>query len=159
MADPDLEDHEGGSTPNNSAITQAIVHVETCMMSSKISHLLKGLQNNKKPKCGASKLVVCTQWTQFLNVIGISLSHYSILSALIEVKLTARAQEKGLENFFNNPECEVLIASISEAGTSLKITCANIVYLMVRGPPIFQLLHSAFQEPNWNPAIEAQAVD
>ncbi|MBW0562554.1 hypothetical protein O181_102269, partial [Austropuccinia psidii MF-1] len=68
--------------------------------------------------------------------IGIALAHHSILSA--------RAQEKALGNFFNNPECEVLIASIVAAGTGLNITCANIVYLM---------------ELNWNPAIEAQALD
>ncbi|MBW0544805.1 hypothetical protein O181_084520, partial [Austropuccinia psidii MF-1] len=76
--------------------------------------------------------------------IGIALAHHSILSARIDGTITARAQEKALENFFNNPECEVLIASIAAAGTGLNITCANMVYLM---------------EPNWNPAIEAQAFD
>ncbi|MBW0549484.1 hypothetical protein O181_089199, partial [Austropuccinia psidii MF-1] len=69
--------------------------------------------------------------------IGIALSHQSILSARIDGTITARAQEKALENFFNNPECEVLIASIAAAGTGLNITCANIVYLMVRGHPKF----------------------
>ncbi|MBW0510996.1 hypothetical protein O181_050711, partial [Austropuccinia psidii MF-1] len=76
--------------------------------------------------------------------IGIELAHHSILSAKIDGTITARAQERALENFFNNPECEVLIASIAAAGTGLNITCANIFYLM---------------EPIWNPAIEAQDVD
>ncbi|MBW0556424.1 hypothetical protein O181_096139 [Austropuccinia psidii MF-1] len=69
--------------------------------------------------------------------IGIALSHHSILSARTDGTITAQAQEKALGNFFNNPECEGLIASISAAGTGLNITCANIVYLMVRGPPKF----------------------
>ncbi|MBW0568128.1 hypothetical protein O181_107843 [Austropuccinia psidii MF-1] len=153
----DLEDHKGRSTQDNSpTITQTIVDVETCMMSSKIAHLLQSLMKNKQSKCGPTKLVVYTQWTQFLDLIGIALSHHSILSAQIGEKITAQAQEKALDNFFHNPECEVLIASIAVAGTGLNISCANIVYLMVRGPPefypYFHTLKSTFPgaqlEPN-----------
>ncbi|MBW0521614.1 hypothetical protein O181_061329 [Austropuccinia psidii MF-1] len=137
MADPDLVDHEGRSTPNNSTITRTIVDVEKCIMSSKIAHLLKSLLKNKQSKCGLTKSMHYTQWTHFLDLIGIELAHYSILSAQIDETITAQAQEKALENFFNNPDCEVLIASIAAAGTGLNITCVNIVYLMVRGPPKF----------------------
>ncbi|MBW0544134.1 hypothetical protein O181_083849 [Austropuccinia psidii MF-1] len=130
MADADLEDHEGGSTQDNSStITQTIVDVETCMISSKVAHLLKYLLTNKQSKCGPTKLMVYTQWTQFLDLIGIELAHHSIF--------LEQVQEKVLEDFFNNPECGVLIASIATPGTGLNITCANIVYLMVRGPPEF----------------------
>ncbi|MBW0475997.1 hypothetical protein O181_015712 [Austropuccinia psidii MF-1] len=136
IVDGDLEDHKGRSTQDNSStLTQAIVDVETCMMSSKIVHLLKSLLKSKQSKFGPTKLVVYTPWTQFLNLIGIALAHHSNLSARIDERITAQAQEKALENFFNNPECEVLIASISPAGTGLIITCDNMVYLMVRGPP------------------------
>ncbi|MBW0489707.1 hypothetical protein O181_029422 [Austropuccinia psidii MF-1] len=69
--------------------------------------------------------------------IGRVLAHHSILSACIDGTNTARGQEKALEMFFNNPECEVLIASIAAAGTGLNITCTNIVYIMERGPPEF----------------------
>ncbi|MBW0508868.1 hypothetical protein O181_048583 [Austropuccinia psidii MF-1] len=138
IADADLEDHKGRSTQDNSStITETLLDVETCMMSSKISHLLKILLKKKQSNCCPTKLVIYMQWTQFLNLICISLSHHSILSAQIDVKLTARAPEKALENFFTNPECEVLIASIAAAGTCLNITCANMVYLMVRGLPKF----------------------
>ncbi|MBW0545916.1 hypothetical protein O181_085631 [Austropuccinia psidii MF-1] len=144
IADADLEDQKGRSTQDNSStITQTIVDVETCMMSSKIAHLLQSLMKNKQAKCGPTKSVFYTQWTQFLDLIGISLAHHSILSTQIDGTITARVQEKALESFFNNSECEVLIASIAAAGTGLNITCANIVYLM----------------PNRNPVIEAQAVD
>ncbi|MBW0488025.1 hypothetical protein O181_027740 [Austropuccinia psidii MF-1] len=69
MADEDLEDHEGRSTQDNSStITQTILDVEKCMMSRKISHLLKSLLKNKQSKCGPTKLVVYTQWTQFLDL-------------------------------------------------------------------------------------------
>ncbi|MBW0524830.1 hypothetical protein O181_064545 [Austropuccinia psidii MF-1] len=127
IADADLENHECRSIQDNSStITPTIVDVETCMMSSKIAHLLNSLLNNKKSKCGLYPMDPIYQ--------------FSILSAQIDGKITERAQEKALENFFNNPECEVLIASISAAATGLNITCANV-------------------EPNWNPAIEAQAFD
>ncbi|MBW0568046.1 hypothetical protein O181_107761 [Austropuccinia psidii MF-1] len=138
IADADLEDQMGRSTQDNSiTITQTLVDVETCMMSIKIAHLLKGLLKNKQSKCGPTKLVVHMQWTQFLDLIGIALAHHSILSGKIDGKITAQVQEKALENFFNNPECEVLITSIATAGTGLNITCTNMVYLMVRGPPKF----------------------
>ncbi|MBW0482284.1 hypothetical protein O181_021999 [Austropuccinia psidii MF-1] len=69
IAEADLEDHEGRSTQDNSpTITQTIVDVETCMMSSKIAHLLQSLMKNKQSKCGPTKSVVYTQWTQFLDL-------------------------------------------------------------------------------------------
>ncbi|MBW0542548.1 hypothetical protein O181_082263 [Austropuccinia psidii MF-1] len=135
IAHAHLEDHKGRRIQDNSStITQTILDVETCMMSSKISHLLNSLLKNKQSKCGTTKSVVYTQWTQFLDLIGISLAQHSIISAQIDGTITAQLQEKALDNFFNNPECEVLIESIATAGTGLNITCANMVYLMVRGP-------------------------
>ncbi|MBW0572523.1 hypothetical protein O181_112238 [Austropuccinia psidii MF-1] len=132
ITDADLEDQKARSTQDNSStITQTIVDVKTCMMSSKIAHLLKRLLKNKKSNCGPTK------WTQLLNLIGISLAPHSILSARIDGKITAQVQEKALENVFNNPEFEVLIASIGTAGTGLNVTCVNLVYLLVRGPPKF----------------------
>ncbi|MBW0587818.1 hypothetical protein O181_127533 [Austropuccinia psidii MF-1] len=120
IEEADLEDHKGMSTQDNSpTITQTIVDVETCIISSKIAHLLQSLMKNKQTRFGPTKLVVYTQWTQFLDLIGIALAHHSILSAQIDGTITERAQEKALENFFNNPECEVLIASIAAAGTGL----------------------------------------
>ncbi|MBW0527131.1 hypothetical protein O181_066846 [Austropuccinia psidii MF-1] len=157
ISDEDLEVHQGRSTQDNSSkILQTLVDVEACMMSSKIAHILKSLLKNKQSNCGQTKLVVYTQWTQFLNLwvnsnmqplpiesilpslygrVGIALAHHPILSAQIDGTITAQAQEKALADFFNNPECEVLIASSAAAGAGLNITCANMVYLMVRGPP------------------------
>ncbi|MBW0499663.1 hypothetical protein O181_039378 [Austropuccinia psidii MF-1] len=69
IMDADLEDHEGRSTQDNSStITQTLVDVETCIMSSKIAQLLKCLLKNKQSNCGQTKLVVYMQWTQFLNL-------------------------------------------------------------------------------------------
>ncbi|MBW0479603.1 hypothetical protein O181_019318 [Austropuccinia psidii MF-1] len=68
IADADLEDHKGRRTQENSStITRTIVDMETCMMSSKIAHLLKILLKNKQSNCGPTKSVVYMQWTQFLN--------------------------------------------------------------------------------------------
>ncbi|MBW0546074.1 hypothetical protein O181_085789 [Austropuccinia psidii MF-1] len=164
MADLDLEDHEGRRTQDNfSTINQPIADVETCMMSSKIAHLLKSLLKNKQSNCGPCKSAVYSQWTRFLDLIGIVLAHHSILSARIDGTVTARGQEEALEKFFNNHECKVLIASIAAVRTGLNITCTNIVYLMVEGPPEFDpnftALMSTFPGANRNPAIEAQAVD
>ncbi|MBW0495318.1 hypothetical protein O181_035033 [Austropuccinia psidii MF-1] len=49
IADVDLEDQKGRSTKDNSSkITQTIVNVETCMISSRTAHLLKTLLKNKQ---------------------------------------------------------------------------------------------------------------
>ncbi|MBW0574444.1 hypothetical protein O181_114159 [Austropuccinia psidii MF-1] len=85
-----LEDHKGRSSRDNSpTITRTIVDVEACMMSNKISHLLQSLMKNKQSKFAPTKLVVYTQWTRFLDLIGIALSHHSILSAQIDGTITA----------------------------------------------------------------------
>ncbi|MBW0562489.1 hypothetical protein O181_102204 [Austropuccinia psidii MF-1] len=90
IADADLEDHEGRSTQDNSStITQTIVDVEACMISSKIAHILQILMKNKQSECGPTKMVVYTQWTQFHVLIGIALAHHSILSAQIDGTITA----------------------------------------------------------------------
>ncbi|CAH7684673.1 P-loop containing nucleoside triphosphate hydrolase protein [Phakopsora pachyrhizi] len=46
--------------------------------------------------------------------------------------------------FETETSCEVLLASIVAAGTGLNIVCADTAVIM---------------EPNWNPAIEYQALD
>ncbi|MBW0556948.1 hypothetical protein O181_096663 [Austropuccinia psidii MF-1] len=62
IVDPDLEDHEGRSTQDNSSkITQTILGVKTRIISSTIEHLLKSLVTNKKAKCGPTKKVIHTQ--------------------------------------------------------------------------------------------------
>ncbi|MBW0494742.1 hypothetical protein O181_034457 [Austropuccinia psidii MF-1] len=141
---------------NSSTITRTIVIVETCMMSSKITNLLKSLLKNKQSNFGPCKTVVYSQWTRFLDLICIVLAYHSILSSCIEGTITARGQEKALEKVFNNPECEVLIASIAAAGTGLNITCGSFVYLMVRGPsefdPNFPTLTSTFPGAKLEPS-------
>ncbi|MBW0571161.1 hypothetical protein O181_110876, partial [Austropuccinia psidii MF-1] len=68
IANAEWEDHKGRSIQDNSStITRTLVDVETCMMSSKIAHLLKSLLKNKQSKCGPTKLMVYMQWTQFLD--------------------------------------------------------------------------------------------
>ncbi|MBW0473645.1 hypothetical protein O181_013360 [Austropuccinia psidii MF-1] len=103
MADPYLEDHEGGITLDGSTPIQTIVDVRTCIIGSKIKKTLKSFLKNKESKCGPSKLVVYSQWNQFLDFIGMVFSHNSILSAQIDGKIMARGQEKALEKFLNNP--------------------------------------------------------
>ncbi|MBW0532730.1 hypothetical protein O181_072445 [Austropuccinia psidii MF-1] len=69
IVDADLEDHKSRRIQDNSStFIRTIADVETCMMSSKIAHLLKSLLKNKKSNFGPTKSVVYTQWTQFLNL-------------------------------------------------------------------------------------------
>ncbi|MBW0519677.1 hypothetical protein O181_059392 [Austropuccinia psidii MF-1] len=57
ISDADLEYHKGRSAQDNSStITQTIVYVETCMMSSEGAHLIKRLLKNKKIKLWSSQI-------------------------------------------------------------------------------------------------------
>ncbi|MBW0547686.1 hypothetical protein O181_087401 [Austropuccinia psidii MF-1] len=90
IAEVDLEDHKGRSTQDNSPmIPRTIADVETCMMSSKIAHLLQILMKSKQTRCGPTKSVVYNQWTQFVYLMGIALAHQAILSARIDGTITA----------------------------------------------------------------------
>ncbi|MBW0511182.1 hypothetical protein O181_050897 [Austropuccinia psidii MF-1] len=57
IADADFEDHEGRRTQDNSSkITQSLVDVETCMMSSKIAHLPKKLTEEQTSKMWSNQI-------------------------------------------------------------------------------------------------------
>ncbi|MBW0579227.1 hypothetical protein O181_118942 [Austropuccinia psidii MF-1] len=76
IAEADVEDPERRRTQDNfPTITQTIVDVETCIMSSKIAHLLQSLIKNNQTRCGPTKSVVYTQWTQFLDLCANSNMH------------------------------------------------------------------------------------
>lgn len=91
------------------------------------------------------KSVVFSSWTSHLDLIEIALKDNNITGfERLDGTMSLAARGKSLEEFHNNPQITVLLATIGAGGVGLNLTAASNVYIM---------------EPQYNPAAVAQAVD
>ena len=89
------------------------------------------------------KILVFSQFTKVLEVIGKRLNEENILYSYLDGKTSAKDRVKLVEEFNTNNNKAFLI-SLKAGGTGLNLTSANIV------------VHF---DPWWNPAVEDQASD
>ena len=89
------------------------------------------------------KILVFSQFTKVLEVIGKRLKEENILYSYLDGKTNAKDRVKLVEEFNNNKD-KVFLISLKAGGTGLNLTSANIV------------VHF---DPWWNPAVEGQASD
>ena len=89
------------------------------------------------------KILVFSQFTKVLEVIGKRLNEENILYSYLDGKTSAKDRVKLVEEFNTNNN-KVFLISLKAGGTGLNLTSANIV------------VHF---DPWWNPAIEDQASD
>ena len=73
-------------------------------------------------------------------------------------------RDDSLSTFRQDRECNVLLGSIAAAGVGIDLRCAQNVYIMVSNellPDVWDVVTDSMksQEPSWNPAMEAQAID
>ncbi len=88
------------------------------------------------------KLVVFSQYLGMLDIIEMHLKEKNIGFAGIRGNTQNRKLQ--LENFKNDPKCEVFVASLQAAGVGIELTSASVVIHYDRW---------------WNPARENQATD
>ncbi|KAF5542807.1 SNF2 family domain-containing protein [Fusarium phyllophilum] len=118
--------------PPPSAKVQALVR--------NISRAQKGLGSGvERPKS-----VIFSYWTKMLDLIGFALNSQGFQFQRIDGQSSMSRRKIALETFGNDPECNVMLASIGAAGEGIDLTSANAVHIV---------------EPHWNPMAEAQAVD
>ncbi|KAF2673342.1 hypothetical protein BT63DRAFT_437066 [Microthyrium microscopicum] len=110
--------------------------------SSKVEALISILQACDKNK--ANKTVVFSQWTSFLDVIGIQVAKTGIRFVEITGKMSASQRDAAMAAFEKDPEVTVLLASLAVCSVGLNLVSANCVILA---------------DSWWAPAIEDQAVD
>ncbi|MBW0492992.1 hypothetical protein O181_032707 [Austropuccinia psidii MF-1] len=91
-----------------------------------------------------ARCVIYSQWTQFLDLIGIVLVHKGLSFSRIDGKTSSKKQQKALSQFSSKSDFKILLESLIAAGTGLNITWAQIVFIM---------------DPHWNPSQESQAID
>nr|WP_317333286.1 SNF2-related protein [uncultured Romboutsia sp.] len=89
------------------------------------------------------KILVFSQFTKVLEVIGKRLNEENILYSYLDGKTSAKDRLK-LVKEFNTNNNKVFLISLKAGGTGLNLTSANIV------------VHF---DPWWNPAVEDQASD
>ena len=92
---------------------------------------------------GNDKILVFSQFTKVLEVIGKRLKGENILYSYLDGKTNAKDRVKLVEEFNNNDD-KVFLISLKAGGTGLNLTSANIV------------VHF---DPWWNPSVEDQASD
>lgn len=110
--------------------------------SSKIETLVKIL--TAQGQAAGTKTVVFSQWTSFLNLIEPQLEKHGIKYARVDGRMNSVKRDNSINTFSNDPECTVLLASLSVCSVGLNLVAANQVIL---------------SDSWWAPAIEDQAVD
>ncbi|PQE26533.1 hypothetical protein CJF30_00001298 [Rutstroemia sp. NJR-2017a BBW] len=91
-----------------------------------------------------TKSVIFSRSTKMLDLIERGLNFHGFGFQRIDGQTTLENRGDALRQFNDVPECTVMLASIGSCGEGIDFTAANHVHLI---------------EPQWNPMVEAQAVD
>ncbi|RPA76893.1 hypothetical protein BJ508DRAFT_417390 [Ascobolus immersus RN42] len=116
--------------------------------SVKVKALLDNLRRNKAAaladKSKPIKSVVFSFWTRMLYLIQIALKEQEIEFVQLDGSLNLAQREDVLRKFATDGKVTVLLMTIGSGSVGLNLTMASDVHLM---------------EPQWNPMVEAQALD
>jgi SWI/SNF-related matrix-associated actin-dependent regulator of chromatin subfamily A3 len=111
--------------------------------SSKVEALLSILGASRK-KDPATKTVIFSQWTQFLDVVQVQLAKHGFKFVRIDGSMPPLARDASVAALENDPECTILLASLAVCSVGLNLVAANQAILA---------------DTWWAPAIEHQAID
>ncbi|KAJ5908428.1 hypothetical protein N7495_001110 [Penicillium taxi] len=138
----DLKDTSSLVSPAVEGGEDDSVAVDPDHPSSKIEALVKILTaQGQEP---GTKTVVFSQWTSFLDLVRPHLEIHGIKFVCIDGRMPSGARDNSINAFSNDPECTVLLASLSVCSVGLNLVAANQAILC---------------DSWWAPAIEDQAVD
>ncbi|KAI9708611.1 MAG: hypothetical protein M1820_003829 [Bogoriella megaspora] len=117
--------------------------------SAKIKVLLENLRNAKSLQQDVdpekpNKCVIFSFWTKMLDLIQEALKANGFCLQRIDGTASLKDRSRAIDQFTQDPNCTVMLASIGSAGEGIDLTAANHVHLI---------------EPHWNPMVEAQAVN
>lgn len=110
--------------------------------SSKIEALIKILTT--QGQAPDTKTVVFSQWTSFLDLVEPHLQQNGIGFARIDGKMNSVIRDNSTNAFSTDPNCKVLLASLSVCSVGLNLVATNQAILA---------------DSWWAPAIEDQAID
>ena len=112
--------------------------------SSKVEALVGILKASSKKSGPKTKTVVFSQWTKFLDIVQKQLDSHGFQYTRIDGTMNASQRDEALVSLDKDPDCTVMLASLSVCAVGLNLVAANQVILA---------------DSWWAPAIEDQAVD
>ncbi|KAI0875755.1 P-loop containing nucleoside triphosphate hydrolase protein [Hypoxylon argillaceum] len=118
-----------------------------CRPSAKVLALLDNLNQQQveaRRDGQPRKSVVFSYWVKMLDLVGKALQKENVIFQRINGQKTLEERQAAMQEFNDNPDCTVLLASIGSSTEGVNLTAANTVHLL---------------EPHWNPMVEVQAVD
>jgi DNA repair protein RAD16 len=115
------------------------------MHSAKTRALWVYLYENARVKHTQTKVVIFSQWTTCLDMLGWMLEYEGVGCARYDGRVnTTEERERVIAHFQTTPTCQVLLTSLGAGGEGVNLTFASHVIIM---------------EPYWNLAAEQQAID
>lgn len=128
-------------------LRQACCHLELlpthkggdAVQSAKLCFLVDNLEELSS---AGHKVLVFSQWTSYLDLIGKALAEEDIDYLRIDGKTRDRGHV--VDTFQNDNTAQILLMSLKAGGVGLNLTAADHVFIM---------------DPWWNPAVEQQAAD
>lgn len=136
-------------------------NIDADTRSSKTEALLQIVQATiKKP---ASKVIVFSQWTAFLNIVQNQLTDAGIKFSRIDGSMKTEQRDKAIEALDNDPDTRVMLASLAVCSVGLNLVSADTVILSDScrfwSSTSSFLSRTLTARAGWAPAIEDQAVD
>ncbi|CAM9189972.1 unnamed protein product [Ascophyllum nodosum] len=141
----ELEAARKDATKEDSGAAAGVTNSEKRMkIPPKVAALLQSLHELRQS--GRDKAVIFSQFTSFLDVIQPHLAADGFLLARIDGKMNHKQRQTELRRFAGKggEEAEVMLASLTAAGTGINLTSAN---------------HCFICDPWWNGSVEEQAMD
>ena len=135
--------------------------VDADTSSSKIEALIKILKASEKEP--DTKTVVFSQWTSFLDILQKQLEKHGMTFTRLDGKMPASRRDAAIEALNSDPNCTIMLASLSVCSVGLNLVAANQVRLSRAPSPSYVVSLTPDQvilsDSWWAPAIEDQAVD
>ncbi len=112
---------------------------QDAISSSKLDLIALELENSL---ASGSKVLIFSQWTQFLDLIAARVEGMGL--SYLRIDGSTKNRQEVVERFQNDAEPRVMLLSLKAAGVGLNLTAADHVFIV---------------DPWWNPAVEEQAAD
>lgn len=107
--------------------------------STKIKELLKCFKNHEKNE----KTLIFCQFVKEMTLIGEELENDGHTSVRIDGTMSIDERATAVDSFKKDPNIKVFLIQINTGGQGINLQIANRIYIMA---------------PNWNPALEHQAI-
>ncbi|KAI0530449.1 SNF2 family N-terminal domain-containing protein [Xylaria digitata] len=141
----DSQESEGNNNGHNASIIvdEGTIAMTTEMPRAGFSTKLNAVVQNVARNGPHSKHIIFSGWTSTLDLLSYLFKQERIPYLRVDGRTSYAERSKNLKIFKDDPQVPVLLMSIGTGAVGLNLTVANNVHLV---------------EPQWNPAVEEQAV-